>query len=519
MEASDGNTADRISDLSASGGKLLLPPFPGENPSELELRRWIDASKDRLRALKLLPFALAAAPAATSDYTERSLIPTPGGGTDASIMNAVLGKNLGITADNIDRRTAWANRVRDKCDSIAAAMAESMRTVAPGRFALLEAAHVFPPPHEHMLNGGAMFREVTSLLGTMDVEGEAKLAKSQADWFASPAGRLGNNVSQNQFDARVNEFDVHVNPALKMKYTGSNYVEFLLENCIPPCLEVDARLLRREMEAAGKMADQAHARAEIKKLIGRAHKPEVAPPLVPSLRATIMSMRPAPKAPKAPAPVAAAGQVPPSGRKRESRKESTGGGNKTARNRSKKLPDGETCKSGTCDNNHGDSPCFRDPSWDGPLPHWVGPDAVVKILEGREAAGKKLGVAVKKLKPQQPRPAAPVVPASADASDEQQSAMAQALAQQRALFPVVRRVEGSAAERAQISDDEDDPEMPSLRSRHVDRRYFKVREFEALEIVKVEHVPTALNRADMLTKAVDVDTFVRHRSSLMNVQG
>ena len=233
-------------------------------------------------------------------------------------MNAVLGKNLGITADNIDRRTAWASRVRDKCDSIAAAMAESMRTVAPGRFALLEAAHVFPPPHDHMLNGGAMFREVTSLLGTMDVEGEAKLAKAQADWFASPAGRLGNNVSQNQFDARVNEFDVHVNPALKMKYTGSNYVEFLLENCVPPCLEVDARLLRREMEAAGKMADQAHARAEIKKLIGRAHKPEVAPPLVPSLRATIMSMRPAPKAPKAPAPVAAAGQVPPSGRKRES---------------------------------------------------------------------------------------------------------------------------------------------------------------------------------------------------------
>ena len=36
-----------------------------------------------------------------------------------------------------------------------------------------------------------------------------------------------------------------------------------------------------------------------------------------------------------------------------------------------------------------------------------------------------------------------------------------------------------------------------------------MREFEAIEIVKVEHVPTALNRADMLTKAVDVETFVR----------
>ena len=457
MEASDGRSADRISDHSASGGKLLLPTFPGENPSELELRRWADASKDRLRASKLLSFALAAAPTASSDYTERSLIPTPAQGTDASILNAVLGKNLGITADNTDRRTSWANRVRDKSDSIAAALAESMRTTAPGRFKLLEAKHVLGPPHEHMLNGGAMFREVIALLGTMDVEGEAKLAKSQAEWFASPAGRLGDNVSQNQFDARVNEFDVHVNPALKMQYIGSNYVEYLLDNCMPPCLETEARLLRREIEAAGKMADEAHARAEIKKMIGRAHKPDLAPPVVPSLRATIMSMRPAPKAPKAPAlggPVAAAGQVPQSGRKRDSKKEGAGGGNKAARNRSKKLPDGETCKSGTCDNNHGDSPCFRDPNYEGPLPHWVGPDAVIKILESREEVGKRLGKPVKKLKPQQPRPAAPVVPAGADASADQQSAMDQAFAQQRALFPVVRRNEGSAAERAQVSDDE-----------------------------------------------------------------
>ena len=57
------------------------------------------------------------------------------------------------------------------------------------------------------------------------------------------------------------------------------------------------------------------------------------------------------------------------------------------------------------------------------------------------------------------------------------------------------------------------------RSRHVDRRFFKVRELEALGIVKVEHVPTALNRADVLTKAVDKETFLRHRASLMNVQG
>ena len=37
------------------------------------------------------------------------------------------------------------------------------------------------------------------------------------------------------------------------------------------------------------------------------------------------------------------------------------------------------------------------------------------------------------------------------------------------------------------------------RSRHVDRRYFKVRELEFEGKVKVEHIDTKLNSADLLT--------------------
>ena len=54
------------------------------------------------------------------------------------------------------------------------------------------------------------------------------------------------------------------------------------------------------------------------------------------------------------------------------------------------------------------------------------------------------------------------------------------------------------------------------RSRHVDRRYFKVRELNAAEVLAVEHVPTELNRADFLTKPLDDDTFSRHRAATMN---
>jgi len=108
---------------------------------------------------------------------------------------------------------------------------------------------------------------------------------------------------------------------------------------------------------------------------------------------------------------------------------------------------------------------------------------------------------------------AEIIAASACASEV---AFVRALLSEMGLHqdaPTVLRVDNSGA--VELARDR----KSCHRSRHVDRRYFKVREFEALEIIKVEHVPTALNRADMLTKAVDVDTFVRHRSSLMNVQG
>ena len=55
------------------------------------------------------------------------------------------------------------------------------------------------------------------------------------------------------------------------------------------------------------------------------------------------------------------------------------------------------------------------------------------------------------------------------------------------------------------------------RSRHVDRRYFKVRELAAEGHLWVEHVNTAENPADLLTKPLKFDTFARHRMRVMNL--
>ena len=55
------------------------------------------------------------------------------------------------------------------------------------------------------------------------------------------------------------------------------------------------------------------------------------------------------------------------------------------------------------------------------------------------------------------------------------------------------------------------------RSRHVDRRYFKVRELSFEGELRVEKVDTADNSSDLLTKPLATDPFRRHRARLMNM--
>ena len=55
------------------------------------------------------------------------------------------------------------------------------------------------------------------------------------------------------------------------------------------------------------------------------------------------------------------------------------------------------------------------------------------------------------------------------------------------------------------------------KTRHIDRRYFKVRELMASGQVVVRHLPTDLNVADLLTKALPMEAFLRHRAACMNL--
>ena len=52
------------------------------------------------------------------------------------------------------------------------------------------------------------------------------------------------------------------------------------------------------------------------------------------------------------------------------------------------------------------------------------------------------------------------------------------------------------------------------RSRHIQRRYLKIREWVALGEVRVEYVNTDENPADLLTKALERESFDRHCATL-----
>ena len=55
------------------------------------------------------------------------------------------------------------------------------------------------------------------------------------------------------------------------------------------------------------------------------------------------------------------------------------------------------------------------------------------------------------------------------------------------------------------------------RSRHVDRRYFKVRELEAEGVLRVERIDTKENSSDVLTKALEPAVHWKHCRRLLNL--
>ena len=59
-------------------------------------------------------------------------------------------------------------------------------------------------------------------------------------------------------------------------------------------------------------------------------------------------------------------------------------------------------------------------------------------------------------------------------------------------------------------------EGPGTNTRHVERKYFKMRELRGAGLVRVSLIPTETNEADIFTKPLDRVPFERHRDTIMN---
>ena len=53
------------------------PDFPSEDPTEIELQKWVETWTNHLRTKQLLTYAESAAPSKPAEYTDRTLIPEP----------------------------------------------------------------------------------------------------------------------------------------------------------------------------------------------------------------------------------------------------------------------------------------------------------------------------------------------------------------------------------------------------------------------------------------------------------
>ena len=58
----------------------------------------------------------------------------------------------------------------------------------------------------------------------------------------------------------------------------------------------------------------------------------------------------------------------------------------------------------------------------------------------------------------------------------------------------------------------------SQRTKHIDLRYFHARDLIQSNKIKVQHCPTELNHADILTKALPANLFLKHCSKLLQLR-
>jgi hypothetical protein len=290
-------------------------------------------------------------------------------------------------------------------------LSKALRPRAPLLLQKLQTAHpAFKPDKTTKIPNAFMGIE---MWGALEVSRDIDVSEYDEKRYQSAYEKmrdspLHDNCSPSEFSKRVNTFTSHVNPYLEVKLEGERLAKFILIS-LPDSIRSDVRALKRELVANSKIDDVPHVVAAAQELVEACYIPtkkrvdakpvmaataessnglsadSVKKLILAAMKAqgTVSKSKGEKKAVLA-AAVAAAKDL----------KKKTGG---------TRLPDGVRCKRGTCTFNHDetapDSPCYRDPEWEGPLPKRIREDKeqLGRVIKDREENAKRLGKTCKRL--------------------------------------------------------------------------------------------------------------------------
>ena len=365
--------------------------YPREKPGKDELKKWLATWKDDLGMAGYGPLTRGETPYELAKLRPIGLETAAAGDSDAT-KAAIDAENRRTQRENAKNKLEYDARMREIQNRLASKLMKALRKTAPIKLKSVTAkcGHV---------DAGVMSTESfdgVAMWKMLEADEKADVSDYHAKQYQLQYEQLRdhplkNNCSPQDFSERMDLFAESINPYLDVPFEGARFGKFVLAQ-LPECLGADVRSLKRELEGVSKykLDDADYVVGKALALVQDAHKPSTKS--IPAVVQLAINGKAAAGVNSADAAAAARlkkmeagierllqreaaamvanpqggpkGGFHPNDKKGEP-KGGAGGGNR--------LPEGQLCSKGTCNFAHDrlkpDAPCFRDPSWPGPLPH------------------------------------------------------------------------------------------------------------------------------------------------------
>ena len=344
---------------------------------------------------------------------------------DASAAVLANAENAKIAAYNDANKLERESITREYKSRLGAKISKALKPKARLRLDTLKNGNKLTMPDgtviENAYDGKGMWDALEKLKGDDDGEGVGKERQRRVEQIRDT--QLPDNVSPQGFADVLVEFN-ELNELIDNPYKKEAYSKFVL-NILPDTLDADRRMLKRELIAATKFDDHEHVVQKVKALIAEAYKPNAQPMmkltvaaheqmLKESKQATARAVREAIAA-------VTAGRKPND--KADDKEETSNRQLKKAEWQKKRednrLPDGQTCSSGTCNRVH-EGDCFKDARKRIGLPPRAYDNVRYRqsIEDARDKHGKSIGITPKELYrlDAPPKPTASLVPSDGSVS-------------------------------------------------------------------------------------------------------